>query len=190
MTEKEALRLRARKIAESMTGRERAENSAAIRDRVLALEAYRQARTVFLFVSMPLEPDTAALISRALADGKRVCVPRCEKPPRMEAAAIRSRKELLSGRLGIPAPGPEAEAVPPQEIDLALIPCVAAGRDGSRLGHGGGYYDAFLPETRAKKICLCFDSLVFPSLPMEDTDVWMDRVVTESRTIWRGEKTK
>ena len=180
MTEKEALRLRARKIAESMTARERAENSAAIRGRVLALEAYRQARTVFLYVSMPLEPDTAALISRALADGKRVCVPRCKKPPRMEAAAIRSRAELLPGRLGIPAPGPEAEAVPPQEIDLALIPCVAAGRDGSRLGHGGGYYDAFLPETRAKKICLCFEKLLTDGIPMEETDVGMDAVITET----------
>lgn len=182
MTEKQALRLRARGIAEGMTARERAENSAAIRDRALALEAYRQARTVFLYVSMPAEPDTAALIGRALADGKRVCVPRCQKPPRMEAAEIRSRQELRPGRLGIPAPGPEAKAVPPEEIDLALIPCVAAGRDGSRLGHGGGYYDAFLPETRAKKICLCFEKLLTDGIPMDETDVGMDAVITEAET--------
>ena len=84
---------------------------------------------------------------------------------------IRSRQELRPGRLGIPAPGPEANAVPPAEIDLALIPGVAAGRDGSRLGHGGGYYDAFLPETRAKKICLCFEKLLTDGIPMDETDV-------------------
>ena len=187
---KKELRAECRKRSAALSREYRESAGAAIRERVLSSPEYRQAGTIFIYVSMETEPDTLLFIDQALADGKRVFSPRCGKKPFMEAAEIKSRAELRPGKMGIPAPGTEAMAIRTSQIDLALIPCVAAGEDCSRLGHGAGYYDAFLKNTEMKKICLCFDSLVFPSLPMEEGDVFMDRVVTESRTIWRGEKTK
>jgi len=176
---KAGLRSRGREAAEQLTAEGRAAASRAIREAVLALPAYQAARTVFIYVSMPQEPDTLPLIDRALRDGKRVCVPRCGEKPRMDAVLIRSRAELRPGALGIPEPPGSAPAAAPSEIELALVPCVAAGRDGSRLGRGAGYYDAFLAGQDIKKVCLCFEGLLADDIPMTEADVLMDAVVTE-----------
>ncbi len=158
---------------------ERAKASRAICQAVMGLTAFQKAHAVFVFVGMPGEPDTDALIDEALAVGKRVCVPRCGVKPRMDAVPILSRADLRPGTLGIPEPPADAPAAAPEEIDLALIPCLSAGRDGSRLGHGAGYYDAYLAGRRMQKICLCFEVLVRDSVPMMPLDIWMDAVITE-----------
>ena len=50
---------------------------AAMTQQLFALPAWRQAGTVFCFVSMRDEPDTTAILQQALVSGKRLCVPRC-----------------------------------------------------------------------------------------------------------------
>ena len=176
---KRELRNQCREKAKGLTKEYREKAGEKIKELVISHPAYQQAKTVFVYVSMPAEPDTRGIIDRALKDGKRVCVPRCGERPRMDAAVIRSREALRPGALGIPAPGDDAPPVDPAEIDLALIPCVAAGRDMSRLGHGAGYYDAFLPQTNAKRICLCFERMLTDGIPMTEQDAPMDAVITE-----------
>ena len=150
--------------------------SRAIARRVLKSESYRRARVLFVYAGVKGEPE---IIARAVRDGKIVCAPRCKKRPLMDAAVIRGLSDLIPGAFGIPAPREDAPAIDPQEIDLALIPCLAAGRDGKRLGHGAGYYDAYLKNLRCEKICLCFERMIVPGIPMDERDVWMDRTVTE-----------
>ena len=176
---KREIRDKCREAAKGLSAEYRTDASREIERKILDHPWYQAAKTVFVFVGMPAEPDTRGIIDRALKDGKRVCVPRCGERPRMDAAEIRSREELRPGALGIPAPGDDAPTVDPAEIDLALIPCVAAGRDMSRLGHGAGYYDVYLPQTHAKKVCLCFEKLLTDGIPMTDEDVPMDAVITE-----------
>ena len=53
------------------------EASAKIAVNVLSMEAVRKAKTVLAYCSVGREPGTLALISRLLADGKRVCLPLC-----------------------------------------------------------------------------------------------------------------
>ena len=185
-TEKREFRQRCRAIHAGFPAEYRRDASADITGYVLASSAYVRARTVFIYVSMATEPDTALLIAQALRDGKRVCVPRCREKPWMDAVLLRDAGELLPGAYGIPEPA-DGEIVSPQDIDLAIIPCVAASRDGARLGHGAGYYDAFLQGTGVKKWCLCFDRLLFDSLPAAPWDEPMDAVVTETG-VHRPEK--
>ena len=180
---KQALRAVCREAARRMTPEARAAASADIRNRVLSLTEYQQAKTIFVFVSLPAEPDTLPLLQNALGAGKRVCVPRCGEKPRMDAAPIAGLADLKPGYLGIGEPDKNVPPVAPEDIDLALIPCVAAGPGGSRLGHGAGYYDAFLAGRAMTKICLCFDGLLREDIPMDENDVRMDAVVTESRII-------
>ena len=57
--------------------------------------------------------------------------------------------------------------------------CVTAALHGVRLGHGAGYYDRFLAKQAGKTVCLCFRALLRADLPAEDTDVFVDLVITD-----------
>ena len=67
-----------------------------------------------------------------------------------------------------------------ESIDLALVPGVAFDRNGGRLGHGKAYYDRFLAQSalqHLKRVGVCFDFQVVPSVPTEKHDVLMQRLI-------------
>ena len=82
----------------------RAAASESIKEQVLASDEYRTARRVFLYIGMPTEPDTAAIIEQALIDGKDVYVPKCVSKTEMLAVRIKSTDDLAPGAYGIPEP--------------------------------------------------------------------------------------
>ncbi|MCI9166423.1 MAG: 5-formyltetrahydrofolate cyclo-ligase, partial [Oscillospiraceae bacterium] len=92
---------------------------------------------------------------------------------------IEGMGDLVSGRYGILAPRLDCPRLEPEAIDLAVVPCCAAGNDGRRLGYGGGYYDRYLPRTRCPALVLCRGQLVREGLPVEAHDVPMDYLATE-----------
>lgn len=147
--------------------------------RVLESEAYRQAKTIFCFVSHGKEPDTHSLLEQVLANGKTLCVPLCKAQGEMDAKVIHSLNELQPGSYGIPEPGENAETLLPSQIDLAVIPCLAASRDGKRLGKGGGYYDRFLATYTGKAVLLCPEKLILDTIPTEPHDIWLPKIFTE-----------
>ena len=147
--------------------------------RVLESEDYRQAKTIFCFVSHGKEPNTYPLLEQALADGKTLCVPLCKTQGEMDAKVIHSLNELQPGAYGIPEPGENAETLLPSQIDLAVIPCLAASRDGKRLGKGGGYYDRFLAAYTGKTLLLCPEKLIFDTIPTEPHDILLPKIITE-----------
>ena len=140
---------------------------------------YRQAKTIFCFVSHGKEPNTYPLLEQALADGKTLCVPLCKAEGEMDAKAIHSLNELQPGAYGIPEPGENAEPLLPSQIDLALIPCLAASKDAKRLGKGGGYYDRFLAAYTGKTVLLCPKKLIFDTIPTEPHDILLPKIITE-----------
>ena len=157
---------------------EKAAFSARIAEAVLQSEAFRRASNVFIYVSLPGEPETRPLLLETLRQGKALYVPKCLKRPEMLAVRIRGLEELAPGPFGIPEPPAPAPYAAPR-LDLAVVPCVGVTPEGVRLGHGGGYYDRFLSGSAAVRLCLCFSSLVCLALPREAHDVPMDLVATE-----------
>ncbi len=155
----------------------------AICKRVLEMEAYRQADVLFTYVSMEGEVDTREVILRALADGKQVAVPRCGKGGIMSAYRIKSMEELKPGAFGILEPVKSCEETRPEDIGLALVPCVCCCESGVRLGYGGGFYDRFLPGTPAVRAALCREKMMAGDIPREEHDCVMDFVVTEKRVM-------
>lgn len=157
----------------------------AITARVLALPEWQKAACVFIYVSVRTEPDTHRLIRAALEAGKRVAVPLCGAPGQMDAREIASLDGLMPHAFGLLEPSETAPIVPPEDFDLAVIPCVAADERGYRLGHGGGYYDRYLPKMNCRLICLCRGRELLPEVPVEPTDAPMDMIITENRIIAR-----
>ena len=177
--DKRMIRKEAAARLQAMSAEERDLASGKIADQVLQLEAFRQAETIMAFWSMPTEPGTPRIIQSALAQGKRVLLPRCFEPPRMEALPYDGNPDhLRPGRWDIPEPVPAgAEREKVILPDLILVPCAAATKEGVRLGHGGGYYDWFLKDQPGRKVCLCFRTQLMEALPETSTDIRMDQVL-------------
>ena len=154
--------------------------SMRIAARVMALKAYESARTVLCYHSVGGEVETGDLIQKMLSDGKTVCLPAIIAKGVMEA---RRMDCLVPGPYGIPCP--EGPVVPPEGIDLILVPGLAFDENCHRLGQGGGYYDRYLPSCRGEKGGLAFDCQVVENLPLSAHDAQLDMVATESRLYTR-----
>ena len=163
-----------------------AQESAALCRQVLALPEYRAADTVLLFYGMQDEPDTRAILSDALAAGKRVCLPRWAGRGHMQARQVRVWSDLQPDRWGIPAPGEAWPVVPGNELELILAPCVACTPDGVRLGRGAGYYDRYTAGLCVPVAVLCPAARLLPALPAEVHDRRADLVVTETGVFRPG----
>ena len=141
---------------------------------------FKDAGSVFLYLSVNREPDTYVILSAALKAGKKVFVPKCYPDHIMKAVRIENTDDLVPGHLGIPEPRTVTETANADGLDLIIVPCVTASPNGERLGHGAGFYDLFLKSTNTPKVCLCFDALLSNDIPMAEFDVYMDCVVTEN----------
>ncbi len=67
------------------------------------------------------------------------------------------------------------------DIDMVIIPCVAADKKGYRIGYGKGYYDRLLKNLPDKvlKVILVYSALCFNNVFPEYFDVKADIVITE-----------
>jgi 5-formyltetrahydrofolate cyclo-ligase len=185
--EKAELRQMMLGLMRSLPDAYRINSDVAIRDILMALAVWKQARTVFIYISTGMEPDTRELIQSALDAGRTVAVPRTLGRGEMEARAIASLDELHPGSFGIPEPAETNRLLQPRELDLVVAPCVAADKQGYRLGHGGGYYDRYLARVDCATVCLCRARLLRDTLPHGAQDRPVE-IVTEREWIRPAER--
>lgn len=160
--------------------------SRAILERLFASTPYQTSRTILFYVGVRSEVSTIDHVSLALAAGKSVFVPLCEANE-LQLFQLKSIDELAPGTYGIPEPKVELRDKEHRngsidEIELAIVPGVAFGRDGSRIGNGRGYYDRLFRSISSPtiRVGVAFECQIFDTLPIDEHDVWMDAVVTES----------
>ena len=159
---------------------------------LFALPCWQQAGTVLAFAALPDEPDTAAILRRTLAAGKRLLLPRVLSQTEMDWVEITALTQLVAGHFGIAEPPAELPPTDPAALPgrlLALVPCMAAGQDGTRLGRGGGYYDRFL-TTCPQAICIAaaFDVQRLDRVYTDRYDYPVKMVVTECRIYKTSDK--
>lgn len=167
-----------------------------VRVQQLLLESQAFGRADRLMVYLPFrgEVPTQRIIERALAEGKTVTAPATLKDERrlLPLRLTGRLDELRRGAYGILEPEPSVcEPVPPEKLDLVVVPGVVFDLEGGRLGYGGGYYDRFLAlEARgALKAALAYEVQVSPDpLPLDAYDTRMDLVITERRIIRGGRR--
>jgi 5-formyltetrahydrofolate cyclo-ligase len=157
----------------------------------LALPEYAAARTVLFYLDVRSEVRTRYTLPGALETGKRIVVPYCVGEE-LELFLLHSTDELAVGMYKILEPRPELRALPekrvaPTELDLIMVPGVAFDRRGARMGHGFGYYDRLLQHARpdAPLVALAFECQLFPEVPTQPHDVFMDRIITE-QAVYTG----
>lgn len=151
--------------------------SEAITRKVMALPEYGAAKTMFCYVGRKNEIDTAPLIEAALAEGKTVAVPYSEANGVMTARRITGLESLKRGRFGVLEPDENSEEVEPENIDVAIIPCLLCDLKGRRIGFGGGYYDRYLAQRRMIKIALCPEAMLKKRVANVRFDQRVDKVV-------------
>lgn len=142
-------------------------------------------KSVTCYASLPEEPDTGLIREQLAAAGVKVFLP-IVKPEHKLGWGL-DDQTLHKSNFGIFEP---SEAMLPVELSALIIPSLAVGRDGSRLGKGAGYYDRFLAGTAPHhaggpiRIALVFDDEVFDSVPHEEHDEQVDLIVTPTTVIY------
>ena len=136
---------------------------------------YREAKTVYAYLSYNQEVRTDPLIRRAWQEGKAVAVPKIIDE-QMVFLRLEEGDPIAEGYKGIPEPVREVPIHDPTA--LVLLPGLAFDPQGHRLGDGGGFYDRFLYAEPHPTIALCFDFQMYEHLDCEDHDIPADVVLS------------
>lgn len=183
MEEKKAVRRAGIRARNSLTEEEKASHSAAVCERIVSLPEYQNAKTVLLYKWTRSETRLDNLEKAAAADGKRILYPLCVSSTEMAAVEPgKGRSAWRSGAYGIAEPVAQYGTIAdPEEIDLVICPCAAFDENCNRMGMGAGYYDRYLARcTNAAAIAAAYEVQKSPVIPVNDHDVPMKAVVTET----------
>jgi len=160
-----------------------------IAQNLLKSDWYRNARCVHCFygVTSKGEVPTVRILGDALASGKILVMPRVtDNDGGMEHIRVTNLELMQTGIWGIPEPVGDMR-VPVEEIELILVPGLAADLRGNRMGYGKGYYDRFLETApQSIKAMLVPERFVYDSLPVKPHDVPVDYIVTEQQILSCG----
>ncbi len=174
--DKKALRKEIRDRKRAMTEAEIAEKSEALGRLFARSEAYQNAKSIYGYLPYNHEVRTVPMLQQAIADGKRVAVPKCYGDE-MRFIWMDDLSRVEKGYAGIPEPvedGPVAD----DERALVLMPGLAFDPQGHRIGYGGGFYDKFLArEPEHPTLALCYDFQMLEHLQTEEFDIPVDWVL-------------
>ena len=174
--DKKELRQSIRLRKQAMTEEEIQERSAKLAALFAADPLYQNCKTVYGYLPYNQEVRTTAMLEKALADGKKVAVPKVYGDE-MKFIYLDDLRQVAPGYCKIPEPiadGPEAD----DPHALVLMPGLAFDPDGHRIGYGGGFYDKFLArEPEHPTLALCYEFQMLPRLQTEEHDIPVDRVL-------------
>jgi len=166
-----------------------ATNSAAITERLLQLPEYRQAGVVLGYMNFGAEFASELWIQQALAEGKRLALPRVNHHTNQLdlywVDDLENQLELGLWEIREPIVERCERLNTLNEVEFALLPGVAFTRDGARLGYGGGFYDKLLARMTHRPVLAgaAFALQVVEQIPQEATDVKVEWIITEQETI-------
>ena len=174
--DKKTLRKQIREQKQAMTPESIESASGKLVQMFLETELYRQAKTIYGYLPYNQEVRTEPILERALADGKKVAVPKVYGND-MKFIYLSDLKQVAPGYAGIPEPIADAP-VGDDPTALVLMPGMAFDKEGHRIGYGGGFYDKFLAaEPDHPTIALCYEFQMVAQLPTEEFDIPVDCVL-------------
>jgi 5-formyltetrahydrofolate cyclo-ligase len=188
---KNELRKRMRGLRKALPASACAERSARIVARLGDLEPVVNAQSVALFqpIEERHEVDLRPLGATLLGRGVRVAYPVAD--PETRAMAFRfvtGGDDLEPGAFGIVEPKASCREAAPGDLDVIVVPALAADPRGHRIGYGAGFYDRALPRFAppAVYVVVAFDFQLLAEVPETPHDVAAGWVVTDARTVVAG----
>jgi 5-formyltetrahydrofolate cyclo-ligase len=179
---KTSLRKQAAQARDGLSQDERRTKSREIENRLFGLPELAASSTIMFFASFRSEVETVPMIRRALAEGKRVVLPKV-KGRDLALFEIRDfDRDVSAGAWGILEPH-ENEPAALDAVDLMVLPGLAFDERGNRLGYGAGFYDKLLVSFTKTTVALAFEAQIVPEVPAARHDVPVKKIVTEKRII-------
>lgn len=171
-----------------MSEEEHSSKSSAVIANLWDDSAFMRAETVGMTVSAFPEVDTIMLIEKCWQAGKRVAVPKCQPSTRlMDFYIIENLDQLETVYMKLLEPKvAETKYISPAKIDLMIVPGIVFDKNGYRIGFGGGYYDRYLADYSGITRSLAFSCQIADSIPVEEHDIPVGGIHTESGYIDAG----
>jgi 5-formyltetrahydrofolate cyclo-ligase len=179
---KAAIRKQLKDVVAQMGEPLRHSKSATICSLVASSPEFNAARVVMLYLSTPMEVDTAPLALRAWQQGKTVVVPKVSWDQRrmlpVEITSLHDQMTSTGNGIREPIAG---RPMPVEFIDLVLVPGLGFTNNGFRIGRGMGFYDRFLAQSEfvGLSCALAFDEQIVEQLPLLDHDVPLSMLATD-----------
>jgi len=150
---------------------------------------FNQAKHIACFLSFDGEISTQPIIQHLFSNNKHCYLPKLKpfKPNRLWFMPYDQASHMIENRYAIPEVDEKVnKAIAPSQLDLVLLPLVAFDNSGSRLGMGGGYYDATFAHLKLKKKRPMFVGLAYSQQQIDDlpSDMWdlpLDAVCTNEK---------
>ncbi|WP_353242994.1 5-formyltetrahydrofolate cyclo-ligase [Providencia sp.] len=149
-----------------------------------------QAKNIALFLSFDGEINTQPLIDALWQQNKQVYLPVLHPFSAHHLLFLHYRPDtqLVKNRFNIAEPPLDVrDVLPPEQLDVMLIPLVAFDSQGQRLGMGGGFYDRTLANWQQSgfyPIGLAHDCQQVEQLPVAHWDIPLPEIITPKK-IWR-----
>jgi 5-formyltetrahydrofolate cyclo-ligase len=179
---KDKIRKQVLKTRFALPPAQRSSKSAEIEARLFGQSEFRSAAVIMFFASFQSEVETHHMIRRALAEGKRVVLPRV-KGKELELLEIENyERDVAPGAWGIPEPE-RGRPVELKDIGLIVMPGAVFDVRGNRIGYGGGFYDKLLPLYTGRTVALAFELQIIPEVPAAAHDIPVHMIITEKRII-------
>ncbi len=167
-----------------MDKKDSSEKSSVIMEKLTAMDIYKKAKVVFVYMAFNNEVETMTLIKKMLSEKKKVVIPYTDT---VNTVIIPSElkdmeRDLIKSKFGYYEPAPERIVpVKPEELDLVVVPGVVFDKNLNRIGFGKGYYDRILCKLKkdAKAVAVAYDFQVLEEVPSEEHDIKMDMIITE-----------
>ncbi len=160
--------------------------SQALCTQLSSIASIVHADSIFTFLPLQDEVDLRPIIELWIDESRTVSVPLIhweEKTMRGGLLTSLDADALVETRHGIKEPR-ERHPLPPDCIDVVLVPGISFDRTGCRLGRGGGFYDRFLAHAKPPIVIgVCFDEQIVDAVPCESHDQRMTMVVTPTNVF-------
>ncbi len=193
--QKDDIREEYKALRSAMSREEKFERDQAICKAAEGLISFRYAEFVLLYAAQKDEIDVSMIANAALARGKKICFPRCDrKNHTMQYHIVASAEELEEDENGNIEP-PEFSPIYDVQNEtggaVCFVPGLVYDRAGYRLGYGKGFYDRYLSEFSGCTIGVVYSDYILSEVPRGRFDVSVDILLTEKGIcVTKNKKTR